>query len=138
MTLRHLVGALIVLSGIGWSVFGQAAPDAESVRPASAPDDARAEPPEPLRLREGSRFTDEVGEFRETGGRIAFFADGTGASMVVLENLALERVSRDMEQGKRKWSVSGKVTEFRGSNYLILERVVLKSRSSADTIVPRS
>jgi len=135
MMLRHFVWSLVIVGGIAGAAVGETVPNLE---PLDHPSGGNRElKQEPLRLREGSRFTDEIGEFRETGGRIAFFPD-FGSSMVVLENLALERVSRDMDQGKRKWSVSGKVTEFRGSNYLILERVVLKSRNSADAIVPRS
>lgn len=134
MSWQSWIWVLTAWGGLGWldSSHMSMRPEAasttgEHVRPTS----------EQLRLREGSKITEEVGEFRETGGRIAFYPDATGHSIIVLENLALERVSRELDQGKRKWSVTGKVTEFRGSNYLLLERVVLKSRSALDAVAPR-
>ncbi|MBP86037.1 MAG: hypothetical protein CMJ64_04860 [Planctomycetaceae bacterium] len=90
------------------------------------------------RAREGSKIVQQLGEFRETGGRIAFYPEGSTKSLVLLENLALERVSRDLEQGTRKWNVSGAITEYRGANYLLIERAVLKQRSAVDAAEPRS
>lgn len=89
-----------------------------------------------LRLREGMKFVNQVGELREAGGRIAFYPDGETHSLQLLENLALERVSRDLDQPNRKWSLTGVVTEYRGGNYLLLHRAVLKARVS--TPGPRS
>ena len=83
------------------------------------------------RLREGMKLVNRVGELREAGGRIAFYPDGGTHSLQLLENLALERVSRDLDQTNRKWSVTGIVTEFRGGNYLLLHRAVLKARVSS-------
>lgn len=90
------------------------------------------------RDREGSKLVNQVGEFHEAGQRISFYFDGSKRSLVVLENLALERISRDLEQGTRKWSVNGTITEFRGSNYLLIERALMKQRSDADASAPRS
>jgi hypothetical protein len=83
-----------------------------------------------LRLREGMKFVNRVGELREAGGRILFYPDGDTRSLQLLENLALERVSDDLDQTQRKWSVTGIITEYRGGNYLLLHRAVLKARSS--------
>ena len=83
-----------------------------------------------FRLREGMKFVDRIGELNESGGRISFRQDGQSQSLLLLENLALERVSDDLDQTGRKWSVSGIVTEFKGSNYLLLQRAVLKARST--------
>lgn len=82
-----------------------------------------------LRLREGMKLTNLIGELHELGGRIEFRPDGEAQRLLLLENLALERVSQDLDQ-KRKWSVSGVVTEFKGGNYLLLSRAVLKARAS--------
>ncbi|MDA1054509.1 MAG: hypothetical protein O3C40_29085 [Planctomycetota bacterium] len=84
-----------------------------------------------LRLREGMNLVNQVGELREAGGRIAFYPEGDKRSLQVLENLALERVSRELDQSNRKWSVSGIVTEYKGGNYLLLHRAVLKARVSS-------
>lgn len=90
-----------------------------------------------VRLREGKRLVNRIGELRETGGRIAFYPDGETHSLQLLENLALERVSHDLDQQHRKWSVTGTVTEYRGGNYLLLDRAVLKARVSKSS-GPRS
>lgn len=89
------------------------------------------------RLREGMTLVNQVGELRDQGGRVAFYPDGATYSLQLLENLALERVSRDLDQPHRKWSVTGVVTEFKGGNYLLLHRAVLKARVS-NTPGPRS
>jgi hypothetical protein len=83
-----------------------------------------------VRLREGMKVVNQIGELRETGGRIAFYPDGETHSLQLLENLALERVSHDLDVTQRKWSVSGIVTEYKGGNYLLLHRAVLKARAS--------
>jgi hypothetical protein len=90
------------------------------------------------RVREGSRLAGQLGEFRETGGRITFYPEGSSNSLLLLENLALERVSLELEQGTRKWSVSGTITEYLGLNYLLIDRAVLKQRSAVDAAEPRS
>lgn len=83
-----------------------------------------------FRLREGMKFVNQVGELKEAGGRIVFYPEGYTQSLQLLENLALERVSDDLDQTQRKWSVTGIVTEYLGSNYLLLHRAVLKARVS--------
>ena len=90
-----------------------------------------------VRLREGMKFVNRVGELRDAGGRVAFYPDGQTQSLPLLENLALERVSHDLDQTHRKWSVTGIVTEYKGGNYLLLHRAVLKARVSTSS-GPRS
>lgn len=87
------------------------------------------------RLREGSKITDQAGEFQRTGDHLQFvLKDGSG-SLRILENLTLERVMRMLEDNPslKYWSVSGTVTEFRGENYLLLTRAVLKSRGELNS-----
>lgn len=83
------------------------------------------------RMREGLKLKDQIGQFRDTGGRITFYPLGPRVSLTVLENLALERVYGELEKRgeQRKWSVSGVVTEYRGSNYLRITRAVLKPKA---------
>ena len=83
----------------------------------------------PQRLREGSRLNDVAGQFDFAGDRIAFFPGDSKDSFRVLENLALERVSRILSEGRAKpqWSVSGVITEFRGVNYLLVTKAVIQS-----------
>jgi hypothetical protein len=92
------------------------------------------------RIREGSKLVNQVGEFQKlTGDQVNFFAaDGIG-TLRVLENLALERVVRTMDDSdnsdRRTWSVSGVVTEFRGENYLLLTRAVFRAAQREESAV---
>ena len=85
------------------------------------------------RLREGSQIKNMIGRFRNTGDRYTFKPSEVEGQakvkeFVVLENLALERIARLVSSSdKREWSVSGAITEFRGGNYLLVERAVLKA-----------
>ncbi|MCA9100595.1 MAG: hypothetical protein R3C10_10910 [Pirellulales bacterium] len=85
-----------------------------------------------LRVREGTRFDEQSGTFTSVGERWAFTPAGTTAQLVVLENLVLDRVSRVLGESAEPavWSVSGRVTEYRGANYLLLDRAVVRQRGS--------
>ncbi len=86
--------------------------------------------PDPAqRLREGSLIKDLPGTFVSAGERIAFYPSDQDTALPVLENQALERVAGMLEQAPgRVWSVSGTVTEFRGRNYLLISRAVVRPR----------
>ncbi len=81
------------------------------------------------RLREGTRLTDVVGQFQTAGDRVSFHPDGQGESYRVLENLALQRIDEYLgaNRGAPTWTVSGVVTEFRGSNFLLVSKAVVRS-----------
>jgi hypothetical protein len=82
-----------------------------------------------MRLREGTKLTTRVGKFQMSGDRVTFSTHQgqTEESFRVLENLMLERVAFLINEipGERLWEVSGVITEFRGNNYLLLQRVML-------------
>lgn len=86
------------------------------------------------RLREGTVITNQLGTFRVTGDRVAFYPREGGNSYRLLENLTLERVSAILSTSRedRLWTISATVTEFRGSNYLLLKSAMVKSRPSSD------
>ena len=65
-----------------------------------------------------------------TGDRVTFFSDDSGRRYVALENLNLERIVARItdDPTPRQWLVSGLVTEFRGANYLLIRRAMLKAR----------
>ena len=89
------------------------------------------------RMREGVVLTDVTGTFSALGDRILFQQAGQEHTLGVLENLALERVWKMLDDTRdRQWNVSGTVTEYRGSNFLLLHRAVLRSRDSAVKPVP--
>lgn len=79
------------------------------------------------RRREGSRF-DGIGRFEVTGDRVAFYPGDQTESYRVLENLALERVSRVLGETReaRQWNVSGVFMEYQGGNYLLLTRATVR------------
>ncbi|HMS95000.1 MAG TPA: hypothetical protein PKA03_07240 [Tabrizicola sp.] len=81
------------------------------------------------RQREGARLTDVHGLFELTGDRVAFFPGAGRESYRLLENLALERVAQVISESRtrQEWMVSGTLTEFRGANYLLLTKAVIKS-----------
>ncbi|MHB8953084.1 MAG: hypothetical protein ACYC4U_08885 [Pirellulaceae bacterium] len=100
--------------------------------------------PPARRVREGTSLQHVPGTFQVSGDRILFCpADGT-ARLPVLENLALERVWQMIDElGDRAWSVSGTLTEYRGRNFLLIERAVVrsgvpKSVAKSDPPEPRS
>jgi len=119
--------AAVVLIGPPW-VRGQLNEPHAPIPDLNAPD---TEPPPRSRLREGMQIVDRLGHFRMTGDRLTFFAaDGQGR-FVALENLALERVAMVLAKnpGPLRWKVTGKITEFRGANFLLVERAILKTRT---------
>jgi hypothetical protein len=80
------------------------------------------------RLREGELLENQLGTFDVTGERVHFTVAGRPRVLPVLENLALERVARMLEQQvDSSWLVTGTVTEYRGRNYLLLERAVVRA-----------
>lgn len=83
------------------------------------------------RLREGTRLLDASGRFDVVGDRISFVFADTGEPMRVLENLALDRVFRVLSgsQASPQWIISGTVTEFDGSNYLLLTKAVQTAKA---------
>lgn len=79
-------------------------------------------------LREGTQLDDVHGRFTSSGERTLFIEEGTNRSVKCLENLWLQRiVSSQKSDRKVTWQVSGKMTEFDGENFLIIE-VASKNR----------
>jgi len=98
--------------------------------PAASPANGQSKPNE--RLRENTRLVDVAGTFQAIGGdSVAFQPAGGKDSLRVLENLALERISRSLEDNRgSKWTVSGLVTEYRGSNYLLVTKAVTQQQEA--------
>ncbi len=98
-------------------------------------------------LREGTQLSDTLGHFKLSGSRVVFvLADGS-RQLTVLENLNLERVTQmARDDGQRvSWTVSGLVTEYQGTNYLLVNRARRRSsparrpaaEAEADGAAPR-
>jgi len=94
------------------------------------------------RLREGTKLIEVVGTFQSIGGEsVTFSPVGTGTnkdSYRVLENLALQRVSQELDgnKGARQWTVSAEVTEYKGNNYLLLKKVVVRPQEVDSAATP--
>lgn len=83
-------------------------------------------------LREGSYIVDRVGRLVKSGEsqqwEFAFEADGQALKdppVVVLPNLKLMLMEDQLKETRRdlKFRVTGMVTEYRGRNYVLLEKV---------------
>ena len=94
---------------------------------------ARSSPPAVEKhFREGS-VTEQTGAFKTAGDRIVFSSLDGKITMVCLENLNLERIARAITDSADtlEWRVSGTLTEYSGSNYLLVERAILRSRADS-------
>jgi hypothetical protein len=82
-----------------------------------------------LRQREGTKMVERRGRFEVNGDRVVFLAQEPDAHFVVLENLALERVVRAIEDSgpQMMWSISGTLTEYRSTNFLMISRATIRS-----------
>ena len=131
-----LVGTSVLVGLLAGVAFGALAPADSSTRKVDSgrgdvtitgADDRVVE-----RLREGTQFQDELGYFKVAGDRLTFYATSGAYRFIALENLNLERISRLVSDSpsELEWSVSGTITEYYGVNFLLLERAVLKSRTS--------
>jgi hypothetical protein len=75
-------------------------------------------------LREGLLLAEMVGSFRLSAERIQFVERGEAhRSFRCLENLMLQRVHQVIadEASESAWIVSGRITEFRGENFFLVE-----------------
>ena len=125
--IRSLCLSLAIITSTAGAI-GHFAVNAADSRPPVVSDAKNGE--SEFRVREGAKWEDEVGEFQAAGERIRFHSRDRDIKLTVLENLALERVARVLDETREPplWSVSGMVTEFHGGNYLLVTRAVVKAR----------
>ncbi len=100
-------------------------------KPAESPSSASGQAGQ--RQREGSQLVDLAGYFKLTSDRATFFAADGEQRFVGLENLNLERIALLVAENPDRldWIVSGTVTEYRGANYLLVTKAVLKNKQHA-------
>lgn len=86
-----------------------------------------------VRLREGSKISDLLGRFELVGDQTTFTPTEGGESFRLLENLALERINQILNDSRDKaqWQVSGVVTEYRGTNYLMVTKALIKAQTTS-------
>jgi hypothetical protein len=123
-----LVAAAALLAGVAFA--SAQAPGRNSRSTAEKADRQQTTKKPDFRLREGEEITDEAGYFSMTGDRVTFFTDGGTRRLVGLENLNLQRIIQEIEDGTgtSSWVVSGTITEFRGGNYILVSRAMLKQQ----------
>jgi hypothetical protein len=98
-------------------------------KPPSATAGREAPPQGNLRVREGTEIVDQSGQFRTIGDRVIFFTADGKRRFVGLENLSLERIAQTIAESPQTlhWDVTGTVTEYRGANFLLVRRAILKT-----------
>lgn len=97
----------------------------QPIEPEAGPAGAKAAE----RQREGTKLVEQSGTFEFLGDRAAFVPTGGKESYRVLENLALERISRQQGdvRSSQEWFISGVLTEYRGTNFLLVTKAVARS-----------
>jgi hypothetical protein len=121
---RVIVLALTVATLVGGAARGGPPSEPPRAESGTAKDAAP-------RHREGTLIADAEGIFRSSGGRQVFRQVDGKTEYRLLENLALERALRclDESRSERVWLVTGTVTEYQGENFLLLNRAVMTSKS---------
>lgn len=81
--------------------------------------------------REGTILTAAKGAIMRTGNRYEFRLEDGSGSFILLENLLLERILYLQQHGgpppgDNAWVLSGAVTEFHNSNYLLVQKMVIE------------
>lgn len=87
--------------------------------------------------REGTQLREARGRFEFSGDRIVFIATDAKTRFLGLENLNLQRIAQISggSAEELEWTVSGVITEFQGTNYLLVTRA---TRATATTARRRS
>lgn len=88
---------------------------------------------EPVKLlREGARVESKLMIVRSAADALIFEIEDEKQSLEALENLALERVVQAVraDSSDKRWLVTGQVTEYRGRNFILLERVSRAPRAA--------
>lgn len=70
----------------------------------------------------------QAGYFLATGSRVAFVLADNKRNFIALENRNLERVAQAIAENAKQleWIVSGTISEYRGENFLLVNRAELK------------
>ena len=90
------------------------------------------------RIREGTIVTDLIGQFKVAGDLATFTVNDSGQRFGGLENLNLARITNIIrDDPTADWSISGLVTEFRGSNYILIQKAIRKTNTGVSHSIKR-
>jgi len=129
--------SLVAMALLAPTFFGAGRPEAEGrdgLRLNDVPSTVSpADRANTRRLREGTELVDQVGHFEPAGQRLLFVTERGDVRLLGLENLNLERIARTVAgyPGQVNWLVTGTVTEYRGTSFLLVERAVVKTAARA-------
>ena len=128
--LTYLVAVTLLAAVVCYDSQGRADPVGNSTTDITESVAGTNAPKGQHRIREGTKVADLVGHFKLTGDRVAFYTADGNIRFGGLENLNLERIARVVKDShiELQWTVSGLVTEYRGTNYLLVAHAVLKSK----------
>ena len=126
IVLAGLFCFFVVLSNVSWAPADNTPSSAE--KPASRASRTKNGTSYFIQ-REGMRIVDRRGYFRMAGDRVVFFSSERKNRYVTLENLNLERIVQALadQPRQRRWKVTGMLTEYKGENYLLVEKALLES-----------
>jgi len=124
-----LSAAALLLGAALTGAPASSATDAHTPPPAVANNGKSTPPLDSLRAREGTEIVDQLGHFQSTGDRVVFSTADGKRRYVGLENLNLERIARAIADSPQtlQWGVTGTITEYRGTNFLLIHRATLTS-----------
>jgi hypothetical protein len=96
-------------------------------------------PSEKKRTREGTTFQGKRVFFRQTGNRTTLYTIDSNERFVCLENLNLERILKSIEENPDQgtWKIDGVFTEFRGENYVLIQRSVISPTDFSNNETPK-
>lgn len=82
--------------------------------------------------REGTQLREQRGHFETAGARISFVAADRKTRFVGLENLNLQRIAQIVGGSSETldWTVTGLITEYQGTNYLLVTRATRATANS--------
>lgn len=103
------------------------APRPQSLEPSAAAGDAS------MVVREGTELGGVLGHFTLDDERLTFHSGDRRWNLQALENLALERIAETLAEATHdlQWTVDGRVTEYRGANYLLVTRAVVRRHAAS-------
>ncbi|MBX3420730.1 MAG: hypothetical protein KF752_04155 [Pirellulaceae bacterium] len=122
---RHMSGKLLLAFGVSLSAsYYLSASDSSSAQPSK---EVLATPAGAGELaREGSRLKNSGVICFATGGRLSVKVADRQHNLLVLENLAAQRILSAIleDPNDQHWAISGFITEFQGRNFLFIEQAV--------------
>lgn len=126
---KHLA-SLAGLAALGFTMLAYAGDPGSVSRAPSAPITVGNGDKPSIRQREGTQLVEVLGKFKVSGDRVIFYTSEGNQRYGGLENLNLERIALLVGENpdELEWCVSGEVTEYRGSNYLLVTKAMLKNK----------